>query len=401
MKRIYIKNIGPIHEADITLKRINVIIGAQSSGKSTILKISSYCSWVEKRIEIAQSAKQFKSPGVFLDGLVRYHKMDGYLRPGSVIRYSSDFMSFTYQFDSDSFVFRWRSKRWEYVRRKILYIPAERNMVSTIPNWYEVKFQENNIKSFMVEWENARKSFGDSNHLSILNLSVSYYYDKANHADRVSFSDNESLGLTNTSSGLQTAIPLFVIISYLSSKESKTKESITDVNERRLILDNVQDYFIKSFGVKVEESSLIFPNNGLIDDFNRTISHFYLNHQGDFFIEEPELNLFPDTQYDLVKWLVAVCNKQKGTVFMTTHSPYVMTSLNNLILGAEKSKEGKDITPILSQESVVPYDEVGAYAISDGYVKEMLDKSENLIDARLLDAASEHIGNDFDGLLAL
>ncbi len=383
------------------MKRINVIIGSQSSGKSTILKIASYCSWVEKKIEIAQSAKQFKSPGVFLDGLVRYHKMEGYLRPSSVIRYTSDYLSFTYQFDSDSFVFRWRSKRWNYVRRKILYIPAERNMVSTIPNWYEVKFQENNIKSFMVEWENARKSFSESNHLNILNLSVSYYYDKVNQADRVSFGDNETLGLTNTSSGLQTAIPLFVIISYLSSKESKTKESITDVNERRLILDNVQNYFIKTFGVQVDESSLIFPNKRLIEDFKRVFSNFYLNHQGDFFIEEPELNLFPDTQYDLIKWLVAICNRQKGTVFMTTHSPYVMTSLNNLILGAEKSGKGKDISAILPVESAVSYGEVGAYAISDGYVKEMLDKSENLIDARLLDTASEHIGNDFDSLLDL
>lgn len=401
MKKIFIKNIGPIQEADITLRNVNVVIGPQSSGKSTILKIASYCSWLEKRIEINQSAKFVKKPGVFLDGLVHFHKMEGYLRRGAVIKYASDYMTFTYEYDTDSFSFRWKPERWNYVRSKILYIPAERNMVSAIPNWYEVKLQENNIRSFMAEWENARKSFADNNHLAILNLAVSYYYDRINNVDKVSFGDDETLGLTNTSSGLQTAIPLFVIISYLSGKESKKKESVSDVNDRVLISGNILDYYIKQYGVQRVESGLRFPSIGLFESYNKTISNYVINHSGDFFIEEPELNLFPDTQYDLIKWLVAVCKKQNSSFFITTHSPYVMTCLNNLILGADKIKEGKDISGILSPDSVAPFEDVSAYSISDGHVSDLLCKSSRLIDARALDDASEHIGNDFDRLLAL
>ena len=38
-KRLIVKNFGPIKEVDIDLKKINVFIGPQGSGKSTIAKI--------------------------------------------------------------------------------------------------------------------------------------------------------------------------------------------------------------------------------------------------------------------------------------------------------------------------------------------------------------------------
>ena len=51
MNNIHIKisNIGPIKEVDFRLNKVNVFMGEQSSGKSTIAKIVSYCQWVEKR----------------------------------------------------------------------------------------------------------------------------------------------------------------------------------------------------------------------------------------------------------------------------------------------------------------------------------------------------------------
>ena len=48
MAQLIIKNIGPIKEINIELNKINVFIGPQSSGKSTISKILCHCQWVEK-----------------------------------------------------------------------------------------------------------------------------------------------------------------------------------------------------------------------------------------------------------------------------------------------------------------------------------------------------------------
>ena len=50
MARLIIRNIGPIKNVDIELNKVNVFIGEQSSGKSTIAKIISFCSWLEKTV---------------------------------------------------------------------------------------------------------------------------------------------------------------------------------------------------------------------------------------------------------------------------------------------------------------------------------------------------------------
>ena len=50
MRHLIIRNIGPVKEAEIELKRFNFIIGPQSSGKSTVAKILSTCCWIEKEV---------------------------------------------------------------------------------------------------------------------------------------------------------------------------------------------------------------------------------------------------------------------------------------------------------------------------------------------------------------
>lgn len=39
MKHLIVKHIGPLDQIDIELKKVNVIIGPQSSGKSCVLKL--------------------------------------------------------------------------------------------------------------------------------------------------------------------------------------------------------------------------------------------------------------------------------------------------------------------------------------------------------------------------
>ena len=78
MRRIIIREFGPIMKADILLQDVNVIIGEQSIGKSCVLKVSCFCTWVEKRIAIEQNAKRFETKGVLIDELVNFHRLNGY-----------------------------------------------------------------------------------------------------------------------------------------------------------------------------------------------------------------------------------------------------------------------------------------------------------------------------------
>ena len=73
MKKIKISNIGPLSNVNILLSRINLLIGPQSSGKSCILKIASFCAWTEKSIELNQSEKPFLSKDAINRNLVDFH----------------------------------------------------------------------------------------------------------------------------------------------------------------------------------------------------------------------------------------------------------------------------------------------------------------------------------------
>ena len=135
IKRIKIHHFGPLLDADINLKRINLIIGLQSSGKSCAMMIACFCSWVEKRIILRQSAKEFENDSYFIDSLISYYNVKEYLHNDTCIEYHSDYMTFQYSHETRQLTHHWEKKRWSYERPKISYIPAERGIVSLISNW--------------------------------------------------------------------------------------------------------------------------------------------------------------------------------------------------------------------------------------------------------------------------
>lgn len=302
MKHLVIHNLGPLKEADVELKHINVIIGSQSSGKSCVLKTACYCTWVEKRIELTQTSDFFAKDGNFLKELERFHKLKGYIKPDTFISYESDYMAFSYDNATNTFKFEWKEGRWNYRRSKVTYIPAERNLVAAIPNWFQVKFADDNIRDFMADWETARQATQED--ITVLNLGVSYHYDANMKSDRVKVSDDVTLDFTNTSSGLQSVIPLFVHLSHITKIRHDRIESFANLQENSILL------------AKLDE-----------EDKKDVYTNYVHTHHCDIFLEEPEANLFPPTQSNLVEWLL---NKTKGdhssNLFIATHSPYILNA---------------------------------------------------------------------------
>lgn len=341
MKHLVIRNLGPLKEADIELKRINVIIGPQSSGKSCVLKTACYCTWVEKRIELTQTADFFAKDNNFLNELERFHKLKGYIKDDTFISYESDYMMFSYDNATKTFLFNWKNDRWKYRRSKVTYIPAERNLVAAIPNWFEVKFADDNIRDFMADWETARQS--TTHNLPVLNLGVLYHYDANTKSDKVQTADGVTLDFTNTSSGLQSLIPMFVHLNYLSVVQvgKSDNSSVTGNKEKIDLTKLVYDYFSPLFGEKVIEdiggkrSSVVLEINGEAYSMQRSdikkmddiISQYIVTDHCDIFLEEPEANLFPPTQSSVVEWLLAMTTgEQSNNLFVATHSPYILNS---------------------------------------------------------------------------
>lgn len=383
MKRLIIRNIGPLKEADVLLSKVNVIIGPQSSGKSCVLKIACYCTWVEKRIELAQSADAFMKDGYFIKELMRFHKLKGYFRQDSYIEYESDFTKFSYNNATDSFIFEWKDKRWDFKRPKVSYIPAERNMVAAIPNWFDVKLYDDNIQSFMADWDRARKVYTEQ--LDILNLGVSYRYDAQTNSDKVQVDDDTTLELTNTSSGLQSLIPLFVHLNYINKDVYNQPEakSLSDIQvSESFLLTMYTELFRKAdktgqilLGVTTSEAGkrsiqasptiahigpflFQFSNKKYADECRDIFERYVNTDHTDVFLEEPENNLFPPTQAKLVDWLMEMSQEEHGSnLFIATHSPYIMTAflerdLKDFKLFIESVVGGKSVVKTASEEDV-------------------------------------------------
>jgi len=340
MKRLVIRNIGPLQDVDIELAKINVIVGPQSSGKSCVLKIACYCTWVEKRIELAQGAEAFMKDKFFIKELVRFHKLKGYIRTSSYIAYESEYMRFSYDAETGKFAFEWKEDRWNYRRPKVSYVPAERNMVAAIPNWFDVKLYNDNIQNFMADWDRARRSY--TKQIDILNLGVSYKYDEKKNLDQVEVDEDTTLELTNTSSGLQSLIPLYVHLNYITQVQNSDKEvqSYSNIKFGERFLETMYVELFEKTGktdpLLQNESStmahigpflLSFKNEQYADECRAIFNRYVNTHHAEVFLEEPENNLFPPTQSRLVDWLLKKTEGEQGAgLFVATHSPYMMTT---------------------------------------------------------------------------
>lgn len=340
MKHIVIKNFGPLELADVQLAKLNIIVGPQSSGKSCLLKVTSFCTWLEKRIQLTQNYKRFLQEDNFINILTHYHKLQDYLQDNTYIKYESDYMTFSYNRATHRFYFKWKDGRWNYQCPKVSYIPAERNLVAAIPNWLEVRLNDDNIRGFMSEWEESRKSVVDT--IPILNLGVQYRYDETTKTDKVTLQNNKEVELTNTSSGLQSLIPLYVHLNYLFETRFnfEKKESLIHIQENeRLLLKIYQDLFAANFDSEknhlapqspmlIGKFQLYFKDKKDANFCKQIYDSFTKAKHNDIFLEEPEQNLFPPTQAVVMNQLLSYIQKvPEHSMFIATHSPYIVTTL--------------------------------------------------------------------------
>lgn len=390
MKRLIIRNLGPIKAVDIELKRVNLIIGPQSSGKSTVLKVACFCAWMERQIELTQNPGKYCEAQTFVNNLVVFHKLTGYMQSDSFIGYENDVLSFAYSAKEKRCSFSWKeTKKWDYKRTKIAYVPSERNLVAAIPNWYQVSMNNDNILDFMKEWEFARRAFDKGER--ILDLPVEYKYNANNRSDKIVLENGKELDLTMASSGLQSLAPLFIMLRYLTSQYySLTRSSV----EQDMIKEHLKEVAFKELSGKNTTEQL------------KVVNSIFTPHHTDIYIEEPEAHIFPSTQKSFVYSLVNMLNgDRRHACFIATHSPYIMTTFNNVILAgeiaAESEYKAKKVSELMPKNATLRYGEVAAFEMKNGNIHSIMDDEFRLISAEAIDSASQEIGNDFDNLLNL
>ena len=382
MTHLRIKNIGPLKDTGyIPITNIMLIIGEQSTGKSTFMKILSFCRWIEKKAMLKEY-DDILVKGGFIKQLKEFHKLsDEYFKNGEpYVEYTSDIVSIVHKGINTIT----KVSKVEDIKRhntKITYIPAERNLLSVIPN-LDNKYKVSSYDSMFncaMEFSEANKVFTKRNPLKLAFADdMEYYHEGFNDYVKLT-KTNTALLLEHTSSGIQSTVPVSVLIHYLCY--------ITGMPSRR-------------------SPRMVQSNNDLDFSWKNVSNRLNYYNYPQLFIEEPEQHLYPTSQARLLRDIISQFSMALGKtgypgyVVMTSHSPYILTQLN-VLLKARKafSKNREETLNIIAEECILPLKYYSAYFVTqEGRMKNMMDRETGLIKGEYLDAVSETSDNELNRL---
>lgn len=386
--RLIVKNFGPIKAVDINLAKVTVFIGEQASGKSVLAKLAALLSepfdsrddindWINLRL------KDFNISNFINDDSVAFIKsekltfgfqngdekiiLDDYLNKlftdlmnahANLFKNERTYLTLNAPSELDTKQFlknvdKFSNEAGTAFRQiktyfsDIVYIPTERNLVSILAqSLFNLLKNEVALPTFV-------KSFGDKYELNrkilrtldIPGLNLRYSFQ--GNEDRIILENGKSIHLVESSSGIQSITPLSVVVEAAGRENGK---------------------------------------------------HLFI-------IEEPELNLYPTTQKALVEYLIEKCTQGDNRLIITTHSPYILTALNNCIQAKNvvnmHPESAEEVEKLVPSRYHLDYEDIIAYHVAGGTAKPIMNEESKMIDANAIDDVSEQLGSVFDQLLDL
>ena len=236
MQKITIQEIGPLKNLSIDLKRINIFIGPQSCGKSTLAKIISFCQWIEKET-VQRQDSDFLNSDFLNTTLLQFHNISDFVHENSYISYESDVISLEIKdYKDNKFHNISLSKRFGFadaVLSKTAYIPADRNIVF-VPGVFSMDMPKNYLRSFLFDWDKIRRKFGKSEPVKLLDIAESYYFNDSTGMDTLRMKNGKDLPMMQASSGIQSVTPLYLYLSYLTEWIYTHEEDLSVDKIRRI-----------------------------------------------------------------------------------------------------------------------------------------------------------------------
>lgn len=380
--KLIVKNFGPIDDAELDIKKTTVLIGPQGSGKSTLAKLVAICG---DKYSFQNLTFQFNT-----NEFLRYNQLD-FFSDKTLINFDSSFANINLK------------NRNLDMRLGQSYDVKIKESINKTGGAFTLSFNEflDYLKTIPTSSPSNIKSMGYNllmNSINETQAPISYYLPTERFF--ISTISQSILGLMSNN----IALPKYVVDfgSWFEVARNQNSEIPIDFLKIRYKYENGIDKVILDNNKEIKLSASASGFQSIIP-LKLVIENNFKNDLTNFIIEEPELNLFPVTQKHLIQYLVDRCTQNKNQLMMTTHSPYVLSSLNLLVFAyqtAQKHPERiEEIKAIVPQESWINPDEFAAYYVDEGTVRSIISPKTGLIAENELDGVSDMIGDEFDALM--
>ena len=393
MQKIIIKNFGAITYAKIDIKKFLVLIGDNAIGKSTIIKLISAFAWIEKDLfRGSETTKKWLEKENRLNHtFLPYHRIENFLKPDSVIEYYGQ--AFVIKYENKKISIE-SQKDSNYPLPQIMYVPAERNFMAYMKATKNFQ-SEGALQDFEREYFNAANNLKGSLSLPIRGFEVEY---NKRHEMLYLKNKNHKIKITDAASGFQSSVPLILVSDYLSKLVQNNSEAMTsgDIREFEKEIDKILND--KNLTEKQKQIT-ISKISALSKKFNKKA---FMN-----IVEEPEQNLFPVSQKQMLESLVAICNQNKNNrLFISTHSPYILTILNNSLFAQRVIDKNpcseSEVSKIINEKTRINADDFSAYVLEEtetgSEAKSLINETTGMIGQNYLDTVSEVLGYEFNSL---
>ncbi len=391
--KLFLQDFGPIAETEVTFDKYTIFIGEQGTGKSTIVKLFSLFTWLEKgltrRIVSETSLTQHAR---FRKNYCAYHRLDTYFRKSTKIRFEG--LSYRFLYADEIFSIEEKIHETTYNVAKVMYVPAERNFLSTTDNAANLKNLPESLQTFLDEFEKAKVVLKSGFRLPF--NQVNFEYDLLNKMAWLKGEDYK-IRLSVASSGFQSALPLLLVTRFLSDLVAGNAGREELSSKERLQIE--------------KEVNRVMNDNSLSDDVKnimlRSISSRFKYSRFVNIVEEMEQNLYPESQMNVLFDLLSHTNRMESNLLLlTTHSPYV---INYLTLATkafdlkQRSTGNEDflhmIDKVVPLESTVQPDLLRIYELKAGRVTPLKNQDGLPSDENFLNNQLERTNEMFDRLL--
>ena len=430
MNEIHIENFGPVKEAKVSLeKQMQLFIGAQASGKSTICKVVYFCQKIrDYALDFLMDANQFtynhenEYYSIYLKYLTRQF-MGCFGKtthmPRFKITYVFNDKKVVIQLNRDGYV---RFLFDDFLKKSI------QGLIDESAKMYLVDLKSKEISSVLDSMTalamlkkqiNARleKLFENDRDIVYVPAGRSLLAMMSEQLHDFSIADmdltmQEFITLIrNTKSRFGSKIP-DIVKEYTKTVSGQINNSSLDMAYELIHEIFKADYTSETDGEKVYFDEhhwvkLMYSSSGQQEVLWILMLSFIfiLEKRKCFFIvEEPEAHLFPLAQKKVVDLLALMSNSTGSSVIITTHSPYILTSLNILLYSdkIETRFKGKNGT-VIPKSLRLSFEKFAAFKLtgeSDSPIS-LMDAESHMIDTDYIDEVSSLTNQELEELMEM